>query len=441
MCSNRSSTWRVMPWAFLCLLFPMFAWATNLEKAYQQAQAHDPTFRAARARWLAAGDAFDAEKAMFWPQLSLAASMARKKTSSSSQTSHTVGVRGYQVTISQTLFDLSQWALTQTQQATFKAEAASYAASAQALMVQVADAYFSVLTALSHQTYLQAETVALNRRLKQVQQRYKAGLTTRTDVYDVKAAYATRVADKIVADNEVINRFMTLKRLTGHLDRTFDALKPLTIPNEKLTQHPIQYWQQYARQYNHRLLAAYFKSISAKEAIKKARAGYYPTIHLEGTYMDTHDASFLTQKNMQAGIQASWALWNGGATHAQTRQARHVYDQRYENWRNVRESLQTEVYQTYLGIQSGHRLLRADQQTLHAAHMSFKSTEKRYQAGIRTMRDMLEAQSLFYAAKKRLIDDQYHYVHNILALKKLTGQLKVSDLRTLDRVFSQKRHI
>ena len=171
--------------------------------------------------------------------------------------------------------------------------------------------------------------------------------------------------------------------------------------------------------------------------ITKKSAGYYPRIHLEGSYVDHSDTSIFSQKYLQGAIHAEWSLWNSGATVAQARQARYQYQQAYQRWRRVGREVEADVYRLYLGLRLGYQQLRADQQAVLSQQIALKSSEVGYRAGTRNMVDVLRAQSVFYKAKQRFIEDRYHYLVSVLKLKRATGQLNDKSLLAIERLLSK----
>ena len=162
---------------------------------------------------------------------------------------------GYDVSLSQTLFDLSAWfgwraGKEQTQQAE-----ANLSAAQQDLIVRVVQAYFGVLRAQDNLRASQAQERAFERQLEQTRQRFEVGLIAITDVYEAEAARDLAQVNRIVDENNVAVAKENLSVLTGQtpgalfvLGEEFDPRPP--APADRAA------WVDFAMSNNYRLAAA-----------------------------------------------------------------------------------------------------------------------------------------------------------------------------------------
>lgn len=97
---------------------------------------------------------------------------------------------------------------------------ATYAATQQGLILRVSQAYFEVLRAQDNLVFVRAEKAAVGRQLEQTKQRFEVGLSAITDVHDAQAQYDAVLADEVLAENDLINSYESLREITGQEHKT-----------------------------------------------------------------------------------------------------------------------------------------------------------------------------------------------------------------------------
>ena len=130
---------------------------------------------------------------------------------------------GYDVSLSQTLFNLSAWFGWRAGKETSRQAEANLAAAQQDLIVRVVQAYFAVLRAQDNLRASQAQERAFERQLEQTRQRFEVGLIAITDVYEAEAARDLAQVTRIVDENNVAVAKENLSVLTGQAPGTLYA--------------------------------------------------------------------------------------------------------------------------------------------------------------------------------------------------------------------------
>lgn len=138
---------------------------------------------------------------------------------------------GYDVSLSQTLFNLSAWFGWRAGKETSRQAEANLAAAQQDLIVRVVQAYFSVLRAQDNLRASQAQERAFERQLEQTRQRFEVGLIAITDVYEAEAARDLAQVTRIVDENNVAVAKENLSVLTGQAPGALYVLGKSLIPN------------------------------------------------------------------------------------------------------------------------------------------------------------------------------------------------------------------
>lgn len=431
----------------LCALaigsFTTKSFATDLVDVYQQALASDPTFKAANAQFLSIRENIPIARAALLPQLSITGGYNRNFADNSGNQFIGTGEDGrfaynqgtYSLSLQQQIFNLTNWAALANAKSTVKAAEATFSFSAQDLIMRVATAYFNVLQANDILKATQEKKKAVGEQLDQATQKFKVGLTPITDVNNAEATYDTTLAQEIQNKNDLANAIENLRAITGIQYKNLNSLTtnlPLLFPDPD----NINRWVTTAEQQNYNLLAAHFNSISAREGIITAQAGFTPTISAVGGYTYNHQSGpneiSGTSRDSQIGLNASLPIFSGGGTVAAVTQAEYQYQQALSVEEETHRSVTNQTRQDFLGIVSLINKIKADKQEIISKQSSLTSTLASYQAGLRTMFEVLQAETDLYTAQQTFAQDQYSYLIKTVQLKEDAGILSVSDIKNLN---------
>ncbi len=431
-------------WAMTFLMSVSNVFAVDLMHAYQDALMNDPAFRAAISTRLSQREAKPQALAALLPNVTGSALVQQNHTDVKSSVfgvpsgTATLDAYDYQLNISQPVFDYTHWMKLRQANAIVKQAQANFDASAQNLMIRVAQAYFNVLQAEDTLRYTTAEKEANAKQYQQAKERYRVGVEPITSVNEARAGYDSAVAAEIAAKNTVENSYEALWQITGKRYPQLAKLKGGNLPLIKPTPANVDAWVNTAQKQNYTLLAAKYAMQASRENIKVQRGGHIPTLDFI--------ASYDTQKNNQVffedgdirtrtgsfGVQLSVPVYQGGAINSQTKQAAYDYQTSMAQYHQNYRSTVTGTRQSFNDVISGISQIKADRQAVISAMSSLESTTASYQVGTRTMVDVLNEQKNLYNSQRQLAVDQYSYINSILALKQYAGTLSANDLMELN---------
>jgi outer membrane protein TolC len=136
---------------------------------------------------------------------------------------------------------------------------------------------------------------------------------------------------------------------------------------------------------------------AAEEQRAAAAAGTRPTIAIAGGYdyarpnprifprADRWDDSW------DAGVNVAWSLWDGGRTRAEAAQASNLVTAARERLQEFDSLVTLEVRQRQLEIASGRAAIAAAGDAVRAAAEARRVVGERYQVGVATQTDVLDA--------------------------------------------------
>ncbi len=430
------------------LVFAPFTatFAADLIDIYKAALKSDPTYQAAVSTRLSQREVIPQSVAALLPNISAQANVSNNyqnitqpPTAGQPNGTSNVQSQGYDISIRQPLININAWLAVKQARNTGKQADLTLAAAAQDLIFRVATAYFKVLSAQDTLRFAQAEKIADSKQLNQAQKRVQVGLDALTSVYEAKAAYDKSLATEISAENSLRNNQEALRQLTG---QTYSSIKAFTKKIPLLSPQPdnIERWINAATQNNLKLMAARYGVEVSREKIKMQASGHLPSLSLIGNYGKTatfnNVPSSFNKNGGTLGLELDVPLFAGGAVSSKTRQAQYDFQTASANLDNTYRLLIVNTRQKYNDVLADISKIKAEQQAIKSAQLSLDSTEESYNAGTRTVVDVLIAQQNLYDAKRTAASDQYNYLLDTLLLKQAAGSLKPDDLVQINKFFA-----
>lgn len=413
--------------------------AADLLQLYQQATDTDPQIRAALASREATREVKPLAKSALLPQVSISGELnftdreITQFATASPEFSESFYSNSLSLTVLQTLYRRDRFvALDQADDQISQADA-DFRTAEQGLILRVAQAYFDVLSAKDTLVFAQAEKKSIERQLDQAQERFDVGLVAITDVHEAQARYDQARANEIVALNAVDTALEALREIVANAAGELDELKdeiPLVGPEPS----SIDFWADTAMQKNPSILSAQFQTEIAKKNIDLEYSGYYPTLDLVGDLTRSRSESEIGTDVDSAtiGLQLSIPLDASGRVNSSTRQARFQYEAATEVLDQQRRAVSRQVRDAYRGIQSSISRVKALAATKLSANSALEATQAGFDAGTRTLVDVLNSQSDLFAARRDYAQSRYDYVLNTLSLLDAAGTLNEQDVVTVN---------
>src|SRR5581483_4709887 len=304
--------------------------------------------------------------------------------------------KSYSLSLSQTIFDWSQFqTVAQSDKQVAEAEA-TYRSAEQQLITRTAAAYFAVLSA---QDTLRADLDAqasFKQQLEQAQKKFDVGLAAITDVRNAQASYDTSTA-LVIADRTALdNAKRALATIVGQpVDAIADMQEdiPLVSPNPASAED----WSKAAVTDNPDLMSAVYAAEVTRKQVSNYRGQYLPTLSAGGQLnrqTQTRNSDNLTDA---VGLTLTWNIFQGGLTTSQVRQASATYQQTLAQYELQRRTVDQNTRNDYEGVVSGIASVKANKQAVISNQTSLEATQVGLRVGTRTEIDVLTARQLLAA--------------------------------------------
>lgn len=409
---------------------------TDLMAVYELAKQNDPQIRAARAQQNATQELRPQALSATLPNISVSNTLslqAQDIDSASANYNEDYASNSLTLSLTYPLYRKDLFiALDQTDDQLAQADA-NYSAAEQALIVRVAQAYFGILSAKDDLGFAIAEKKAIARQLDQAKQRFNVGLIAVTDVHEIKARHDQAEANRISAENEVDNAYEALYEI---IQQSPKKLANLMDKMELVPPQPenIDVWNEDAQKNNPAILAAKLSADIARRNISAQKSGFDPSVNLNASINSTRsDSDFATNSDTGTiSLVFSMPIYQGGGVDAKVRQANHQFNASQESLDQQRRAIERQVRNAYRGILTSISRVKALLASEKSAKSALKATEAGFDAGTRTLVDVLNSQRDLYRARKDYAQSRYAYVLNTLSLLQAVGTLSIDDLRQVN---------
>jgi outer membrane protein len=343
----------------------------------------------------------------------------------------------WQVELTQPILNMESWFTYTSSKANLTAAQWQLAATEQALVLRVVEAYLDVLRIQDLLDSTIAQETAVQRQLEQVQQRFDVGLVAITDVLESQAVYDDAVAQRIqvVGDHDIF--FETLNTVTteryaalGRLEETLPVVNPDPV-NE-------QEWVDRALGTNFAIRSVQSQLSAARRTVRARRSAHLPTIDVGASYShfvsggQTVFGSGIKIDTTVYSASLRMPLFTGGATRARTKEATALAEQTRESLMEQQLTVERDTRNLFRTVATNVVRVGARLKAIKSAQSALEATETGYEVGTRNIVDVLQAQQRLYGSQFDYADSRYTYVTALMALKQVAGVLTEDDLNELN---------
>jgi outer membrane protein len=427
--------------------------AADLMEVYREALEQDALYSAARHAHEAAQEKLPQGRAGLLPTVSLAFVRRRQWIDIENVSGIGIGVGGtirpsnviidnqsLTVTATQPIFRKENFAVYEQSKLQVAQADSQFIIAAQDLILRVAQAYFDILVAEVNLEAAQAQLKAIGQQLEQAKRNFQVGTATIVDTHEAQARFDFISSQEIAARNDLEIRKRALQQIIGRIPDYLRRPSDDTSDQLTLKYATMQDWITVAEQNNLAFKVQQAVYEIAKQDVERAKAGHYPTVDLVAIYSDqkgvggtiTGRPIDLTSKEI--GIQVSFPIFQGFAAQSRVREALATQEKVLQDLNNTRRNNVLQVSQQYLNVTNGMAQVKALKQALVSTQSQVDSTKLGQEVGVRTEVDILNAQQLFYTARRDLAQARYNFVMSRLRLKAEAGELDEEDLREINNV-------
>ncbi|MGE5244731.1 MAG: TolC family protein [Betaproteobacteria bacterium] len=288
-------------------------------------------------------------------------------------------------------------ALERAARAEAAASAGDLAAARADLRLEITRAYWALVTATESLRVLDESVKQVQAHLADVRNRFDAGLVPPNDVSSVEAQESRERLLRIQAQTtrEVVED--ELARLVGAPPGTsIDAISPLEPPAPVTT--PVPALIEQARGARGERAALVSRAAAASDRTAAAAGGSRPTVAVGGGVDYARPNPRIFPRALQwnsswdASVSVSWPIFDGGRSRAERAEASASARAAGERLAQFDESLALEVRQRRAELGSSRAAIEAADDAVRAATEARRVVGDRFDAGVATSTDVLDAQ-------------------------------------------------
>jgi outer membrane protein len=402
----------------------------TLQRALDQALAHNPDAQLARTRIAAAEAGLEQANAAFWPRLQFQSSYTRTDNpmlvfgSILNQRAYSQSLNFNDVP---DVDDLNARGLVTIPLYTGgrnKAGRAAAKANTEAarqdneavrntLAFEVARAFHSVLKTREFIRAAEAAVNSYQTNLAIANRRLEAGTSLKTDVLDIQVRLAQAQEDLVRAKNANALATRALRNLLGIEEPEFavaESAPAASVPES------IDFSKRAE------LAAAREREHAAEEQVRAARGGYLPRLSAFGSL--DYDYGWKYENgggSYTAGGLVQWDVWDGNLTRAKVREARANLDSAREEARKLRLALDLETEQARLDLEAATQRLAVTREAVAQASQSAELTRARFEQGAALSTQLMDAETALVGARVRRAEAEADQRIALAALRKALG--------------------
>ncbi|MGL5785316.1 MAG: TolC family protein, partial [Bacteroidales bacterium] len=289
------------------------------------------------------------------------------------------------------------------------------------LMIDIIQAYLSVIMNEELLEYQKSVADISKEMMNQGQIRYKAGEILESDYLLLRAQYTS---DSYALTNSEINRdnaLLDLKKLLCiNPDTPVKVEHPQFFSLEALALPPLNTVIEQTLAWLPDLQITSRNIDLAELDVKIAKGGYSPTLSLNGSigtnYNGTGNGSWSSQFNdnqmQQVSVSISVPLWNKGKTRSNVKQANFRLQQAQLEDAQTELNLVTSLEKEYLNVTSLREKYQAAQISNDAYAENFRVFTTKFDKGAVSTTDLLQQQNSYLNALNNYIQSKYNYWFN-----------------------------
>jgi len=288
----------------------------------------------------------------------------------------------------------------------------------QQIKLDATTGYYNVLQTSNMVSVNQATVNGLQEHLKMVQAQYDAGVVAKADVLRSEVELANAEQNLTKAQN---NYDLAVSALLNTMN--IDANTELSLKNE-LTYAPYDKTLEesiaLAKANRPDAAQAEVNINNAATGVKIAQSGNLPSVSMSAS-TGLSDSFALQDDSWSINLAANWNIFDGGVTKAKIKQAETSLDKAKLQAEQTMDSIEQEVRQSYLSMQEAEKRLKTTEVAVGKAEEDLDIAREKYNAGVGTNLDVIDAQLALTQAKTNHIQALYDFNVNKAKLDKAIG--------------------
>ncbi|MBI2400194.1 MAG: TolC family protein [Deltaproteobacteria bacterium] len=400
--------------------------AVTLEEAYRLALENHEDIGVARENINQARTDLTKSVARILPNITAEGSYTRFTESKSSGTGFVTqpeSSTAAELRLTQPLYSGGrEWAVQRQAKLQIQSETKGLEGATESVMLDTGRAYYSVLKAQKDVEIKRAALKRAQERLEVADARLTVGEVTKSAVLRAQAELAGAEAELLRSLNNLDNSKVLLARLTG-IDGAFNLVEPapqgaVALVPERLIERALEERSDYTR-----LL---LQEKAASESITIAKAGFKPSLRLEGLYSwrDQEPQTTFFQKESASGtLRLTYPIFEGFLRKAELTDARSEFREAELVRLGLKRDISVQVNEAVNNVKAIDSLIESFRRQVAFAEEDYNMVFEQFKFGVATTLDVIDADTVLVSAQTSFASATYDLEIAKLNLKFVTGTL------------------
>ena len=270
------------------------------------------------------------------------------------------------------------------------------------LVLQVRVGYFTILRAQKFLAVAEQQVKNFEAQLEVTKAFFDVGIVPKNDVLLAEVNLANAKQQQVKAGNDLATAKASFNiLLRREVNTSFEVVDILAYKG-----FPLSFEQSLdeALRLRPEMKTAQLNIDQAKESVKIARSGFFPTINLTGNYSRFSDDFYVgggVDFNDRWTIQASatFTLWNWGNTAFKVGENKVKVTQAEDSKNQLIDSITLEVRDDYLNLSTAEKNINTAEKAIEQAEENLRMNEERYKYQVATQTDVVQAVTLLAQAR------------------------------------------
>jgi outer membrane protein len=311
-----------------------------------------------------------------------------------------------------------------------KAKESGIEAEKQKILLEVATIYFRILSKKNEVQHIQAHIDSMKSLLNVVSEREKTGEAKYAEVMEAQAGLAK-------AESKLANAQAEYKSLRAEIEEKIggpiaeDIVCPQQLFDDRMGEKQAF---DIALKQNPNVIAVADNLRAAKHGIREAGRGLSPSVDLSYAY--DHNFDHLVKhrapdsnRNHTVSLDVSFPLYDGGQAVNQRKQAVEAATKASIEKEKVFDEIKMQIISVMASMVASKKGIESGRVAVGAQEHSLHDTEEEYNAGVKIITNVLDAQEKLLEAKTIEVEAQKSYLLAQCRMLSLLGLMNVKGLK------------
>jgi len=391
--------------------FSSSSFALTIEDAWNAAKYYDPIYQQSQLDEQISETGIRTSRSALLPSAEITASSNWNDSSSNTNR--------YGMSLTQTIWDSSKWAVLDQSEAEYLASKLKFKQSHNDLAERLINAYLALAQSQGDLRLAQQKFDEGTKMLHITELRYKAGKIHSTELEDMRANHVDERAEILANQSKVADKKAVLIALINITPDVVYEIDTTNLTPPKLIVNSETAWLKLANDNSPELLAAKQNVRVVEFGKDQAKSSYYPTLTGSVGYSDgdkTND-EFNASLNLRAPLDLN------GATSANVDRAKLRVLRAKEEVRAVQIRIKSTISNRYTQLSVDWERVEIAQQQVESRQRLLKNKQIVYDAGMAEASDVIDAHNRLFGSKNALQSLFYQYWQHRISLLKSVGKL------------------